>query len=59
MNDIKSMFTSKTVLTGLAVSVAGALGLGGVVTPEIVNAVVLVGGALVVLFRKMASTKLV
>jgi hypothetical protein len=58
MNDVKPTFQSKTVLTGIAVMVAGALGLADVVTPAVVEAAVLVFGALVVVFRRKATAVL-
>jgi hypothetical protein len=58
MTDVKPTFQSKTVLTGIAVMVAGALGLADVVTPAVVEAAVLVFGALVVVFRRKATAVL-
>lgn len=58
MENFKSLFASKTVLTGLAIAIASALGLADVINAETVNAATLVGAALVVVFRRLATAKI-
>lgn len=59
----KSLFASKTAITGFLLSVFGLLGLLGLMpadldAPTLVDAIVAGGGALVVLFRKFATQRI-
>jgi hypothetical protein len=62
LTGLKSLFASKTAITGFLLSIFGILGLLGILpagldAPAIVNAIVAGGGALVVLFRNFATQR--
>lgn len=60
LTGVKSIFASKTAITGFLLSLFGILGILGLVpagldAPALVEAVVAAGGALVVAFRAFAT----
>jgi hypothetical protein len=58
----KSLFLSKTNITGLLIALLGVLGLLGVLpadldAPALVQTLITAGGALVILFRSIATQR--
>lgn len=58
MNEVKPTLSSKTVIAGIIVSIAGALGLADVITADVALTIVTVGGVVAAWFRKRATARL-